>query len=562
LAEQRVRQVTLDQARSMSRQGGNDPGSAAGASACQALEAALRARMPRAQASTGMVRELVGRIARRLGLSDAEVVVGDLSARVRDIGMLALPDSVVFATGALTPVEWEHLNQHPVIGSELLSGIAVTESLAPVVRAHHERWDGEGYPDGLRGESIPVLSRIIAVCDAFVAIATDRPHRRGIGPEAALEHVTQQRATQFDPAAVEALAREITGIAPHSVHPRRAQPNAAARPAPSRGSLLRVIEELDVMPAFAPARERLLAATAEGAPPADGNVVSMIESDIGLTVAVLRQAQQSGRTITNVADAVGALDQPGLHDVAERCPAAAFPWRTSQEAAIHHLRVHAQAVVRAADRIAQHAEPDRRDDLIAAALLHDIGKLALSRSGRTELGDDAAVTPEHRAEQERRRFGLDHASLGGLLLDRWQLPRQLVSTVAAHHTADGEQTPATMLRLADAAAHLAQGHAVERRVILRLAAACRMDPRTLREVLFDLPHTGGSRRRRAQPSPLTQRETSVLRLLADGNVYKEIAAELNLSTSTVRSHLQNIYGKLEVSDRAQAVLTATERGWI
>ena len=87
-------------------------------------------------------------------------------------------------------------------------------------------------------------------------------------------------------------------------------------------------------------------------------------------------------------------------------------------------------------------------------------------------------------------------------------------------------------------------------------------PQGLRDVLFDLPHAGGSQRRRAEQSPLSDRETAVLRILADGKVYKVIAAELGVSISTVRTHLHNVYTKLGVDDRAQAVLRATELGWI
>jgi DNA-binding NarL/FixJ family response regulator len=98
--------------------------------------------------------------------------------------------------------------------------------------------------------------------------------------------------------------------------------------------------------------------------------------------------------------------------------------------------------------------------------------------------------------------------------------------------------------------------------MLRLARVCALSPVALRNVLFDLPQAGGSRRWRADPSPLSSRETEVVHLLAEGKVYKQIASELGLSTSTVRSHLHKVYAKLEVGDRAQAVIRATEMGWI
>jgi DNA-binding NarL/FixJ family response regulator len=111
-------------------------------------------------------------------------------------------------------------------------------------------------------------------------------------------------------------------------------------------------------------------------------------------------------------------------------------------------------------------------------------------------------------------------------------------------------------------AHDAQGDTVDRNNMLRLAHVCGMSATALRDVLFDLPRSGGSQRRRAESSPLSDRETATLRILAEGKVYKTIALELGVATSTVRSHLHSVYAKLGVDDRAQAVLRATEMGWI
>jgi DNA-binding NarL/FixJ family response regulator len=111
-------------------------------------------------------------------------------------------------------------------------------------------------------------------------------------------------------------------------------------------------------------------------------------------------------------------------------------------------------------------------------------------------------------------------------------------------------------------AHHVQGDAVDRKTMLRLANTCGLTAATLRDVLFDLPRSGGSDRRRAEPNPLSSRETEVLRLLAQGKLYKVIGAELGVSTSTIRTHLHSTYRKLGVADRAQAVLKATEMAWI
>jgi putative nucleotidyltransferase with HDIG domain len=538
-----------------------------------ALEAALYTRAPGVHASTPLVRQLALKVSRQAGLDAHGEALLDLAVRVRDVGMLGLPDNVVLVTTALSPADWELVNQHPALGEKVLVQLSVVASAAQIVRAHHERWDGGGYPDASQGEAIPVLSRVIATCDAFVAMASDRPHRRGIGAEVALEHVCQERGAQFDPQMVDALVAVLSGTRV----PRARKRGAIAARAASRDGeavqrsprgphdLAGAIAEFDVVPAFAPAHERVLAAsTANNMSP--GELVAAIECDIGLTVAVLRRAQSisSRAPIANVADAVAALGAADIEETIVGLPRAEFPWRTSQlEVLMHHSRVHAQAVARAADRIVREVNPSQRDDVLAAALLHDIGKLVLGRAlPEYDSTTERTTTPERRVRQEQQAWGMDHASLGGVLLRRWGLPKGLVSTVASHHSAEANNELATYVRLADMVAHQAQGDHVDRAGMLRSAHVCGMSAHMLRDVLFDLPHSGGSQRRRAEPSSLSRRETAVLRVLAQGKVYKVIAIELGMATSTVRTHLHNVYAKLGVDDRAQAVLRATEMGWI
>jgi putative nucleotidyltransferase with HDIG domain len=553
----------------------SDPGSAAWVGA--ALEAALHARAPAAYASTPLLCQLAGRVARKLDIEAPSRELLDVAMRVRDIGMIALPDSVLLATAPLSPADWELVNRHPIIGQELLEALSVVAPAGAIVRAHHERWDGDGYPDGLHGDEIPLLSRVIATCDTFVAIARDRPHRRGMGAEAALELIMQERGGQFDPVTVDALAvslpghggpAPVSGGAP-AVGTSR-PPARTARPyttqAPGRRlDLTTRIAEFDDVPALAPGYERALAASGPGAAMV-GELIAAVEGDIGLTVAVLRRAQAiDGRhPIDNVADAVIALGSAETVAAIKPLPRAEFPWRTSHlEVLMHRSLVHAQAVARATDRIANDLDLVNRDSVLVAALLHDIGKLVLGRAISSYTGDsDRTTTPEARVRLEQRAWAVDHAALGGLLVRRWGLPERLAETVAVHHSAQAESDVATYVRLADMVAHHAQGDAVDRAKMLDLTQLCGLTPHALREILFDLPHSGGSDRRRAGPSPLSQRETSVLRRLAEGKVYKVIAVELGVATSTVRSHLQRVYTKLAVDDRAQAVLLATEMGWI
>jgi putative nucleotidyltransferase with HDIG domain len=538
------------------------------------LEAALRARAPEVHAGTALVRKLAVQVTRQMGLDPRQRAAVDVCAQVRDIGMIALPDAVVLNTGSLSPSDWALLNRHAVLGAELLESIPPMAGVAEIVRAHHERWDGEGYPDGLVGEAIPLASRVVAVCDAFVSIATDGPHRPGVGAEGALAYLHEHRGSQFDPNVVDCLVAAITrsGKAPRRAATGRGVPAPAEAqaetPPASEGRSRRLstaIAEFGAIPAFGPACERVLTALAFGSPVDRSELVTAVESDTGVTVAVLRRAQTVSRDtpIVNVARALEILTSDEIHAAIASLPRLAFPWHTGFEALLLRSRIHAQSVARAADRLAQVLRPFDTDDLVAVALLHDVGKLLLARAQPEYLTATAGRgTPEELVRLERREFGIDHASLGGLMLERWGLTESLVTAVAGHHTSMSGGSAAAFIRLADMVAHHAQGGAVDRSVMLRLAGACQLSVKTLRDVVFDLPHSGGSQRRRAERSPLSTRESAVLRLLAEGKRNVDIAGELDLSVSTVRTHLHNVYAKLKVPDRAQAVLRATEMAWI
>jgi putative nucleotidyltransferase with HDIG domain len=144
-------------------------------------------------------------IARVLGApfaGDPEVEFGFL---LHDVGKVAVPDSILFKTGKLTAEEYALIERHPVIGSEILRGVDFLAEAVQVVRHHHERWDGSGYPDGLRGEEIPLSARVFAVADALDALTTDRPYRPAVGFPDARAEIARVSGTQFDPSVVAAF---------------------------------------------------------------------------------------------------------------------------------------------------------------------------------------------------------------------------------------------------------------------------------------------------------------------------------------------------------------------
>src|SRR4051794_38487043 len=331
--------------------------------------------------------------------------------------------------------------------------------------------------------------------------------------------------------------------------------------------LTAAFEALEVYPALAESRDRLLALIAEENP-STGDVVRAIESDVALVIAVLRLANgvDSPRRgqVESIVAAVEVLSPESVQALATNTETFEFFERArTWDAAPERFRLHAVAVQRAADRLAAASSYAHRDRLLVASLLHDVGKLVLMhaypRYPRQVPGP--ARPPEERLHHERRELGVDHALVGGVLARRWNLPRTLASAIERHHAEDA-QGDAAYVRLADMLAHYSQGSPVSSPELLRAARVIGFGPSELRAVLYDLPYPSQDRPRAVEPCPLSGREVDVLKRLAQGMVYKQIAYELSLSTSTVRTHLHNIYGKLGAVDRAQAVLHATERGWL
>jgi HD-GYP domain-containing protein (c-di-GMP phosphodiesterase class II) len=152
------------------------------------------------------VAELARATGSRLGLSDEELEHVRLTALLHDVGKVAIPDSILHRQGPLRDEEWEYMRRHTLIGERIISAAPALVSVAKFVRSTHERWDGTGYPDALVGEQTPLVSRVVAVCDAYHAMTSQRPYRSQFDSERALAEILDCSGRQFDPAVVEAFA--------------------------------------------------------------------------------------------------------------------------------------------------------------------------------------------------------------------------------------------------------------------------------------------------------------------------------------------------------------------
>ncbi len=184
------------------------------------LLSALAQRDPHLTDHLADVERLAADTARAIGLTEDAVELIALGAELHDVGKVAIPEAILQKPGPLDEHEWTLMRGHTLAGEQILAASPALAPVAPLVRSSHERWDGRGYPDGLAGSSIPLGARVIAVCDSYDAMTSDRSYRRAMSEEVALAELRAGAGSQFDPQVVAAFLRV------------REQPSAAVRPAP------------------------------------------------------------------------------------------------------------------------------------------------------------------------------------------------------------------------------------------------------------------------------------------------------------------------------------------
>jgi diguanylate cyclase (GGDEF)-like protein len=183
-----------------------------GNQATSALVQALQEREPGIGQHLHDVAELVRLTAAALGLGGEDLEEVVRAAELHDVGKVAVPDAILSKPGPLSEAEWGFMREHTIVGDRILSAAPALEGVAKLVRASHERYDGRGYPDQLRGEEIPLGARIVTVCDAFNAMTSDRPYRPALAVQDALDELHRCAGRQFDPAVVRAFSLIVSGI--------------------------------------------------------------------------------------------------------------------------------------------------------------------------------------------------------------------------------------------------------------------------------------------------------------------------------------------------------------
>jgi diguanylate cyclase (GGDEF)-like protein/putative nucleotidyltransferase with HDIG domain len=178
----------------------------------EALALAIEAKDHTTHEHLRRVRVYAVEVGKQLGLSGHELEALKAAALLHDIGKLAVPEHIISKPGRLTQEEFEKMKIHPVVGAEILERVSFPYPVAPIVRAHHEKWDGSGYPYGLRGEEIPIGARILSAVDCLDALASHRQYRRALGLEEAMEEVAALAGKSFDPKVVLVLKEQYVGL--------------------------------------------------------------------------------------------------------------------------------------------------------------------------------------------------------------------------------------------------------------------------------------------------------------------------------------------------------------
>jgi HD-GYP domain-containing protein (c-di-GMP phosphodiesterase class II) len=174
------------------------------------------------------VRELVEAVSRRLGHEQDAVEMAGITADLHDVGKMAIPRAILDKPGALNDEEWAFMRRHTLIGERIVAAAPALADVALAVRATHERWDGDGYPDGLAAGGIAPAARVVAVCDAFDAMISERPYSASRATSDAVIEIKRCAGTQFDPVVVDAFEQVLTE--------RLADPTTTAENEPRSGS--------------------------------------------------------------------------------------------------------------------------------------------------------------------------------------------------------------------------------------------------------------------------------------------------------------------------------------
>jgi diguanylate cyclase (GGDEF)-like protein/putative nucleotidyltransferase with HDIG domain len=253
----------------------------------EALALAIEAKDHTTHDHLQRVRIYAMELAKDLGLTPDETEALQAASVLHDIGKLAVPEHIISKPGKLTPEEFEKMKIHPIIGAEILEQVEFPYPVVPIVSAHHEKWDGSGYPNGLKGEAIPIGARILAAVDCLDALASDRQYRRALPLDEAMARVVQDSGKSFDPRVVEVLHRryiELEKLA--NAQPPRTPTKLSTDIKVERGSAPAAGFAESEIPATQPPEQRLDYLSSIAAARQEAQMLFELSHDLGKSLSV------------------------------------------------------------------------------------------------------------------------------------------------------------------------------------------------------------------------------------------------------------------------------------
>ena len=354
-------------------------------------------------------------IGRRMRLDGAKLEQISLAAILHDIGKMGTPDAILLKPTPLTDEERAIMQTHPERGARMLAGVPEMEDVSAAIRHHHEHWDGSGYPEGLKGDMIPLASRIILVADAYDAMTSPRPFRNAYSHETAVSQLEEMSGIHFDPEVVRAFC-ELDGLAKI----RKGISEAA------RGGASWLSAVMPVNAGFM----------------SHADLIGYVLSEPALAASVLREANSTGgfAPTSNLELACERLGEEQLRSIfARTCGNNPSGFDDS------HFKLHSLRCAVAARLLAEQTGVIAPDEAYALGLLHDIGELLLCSLFPEEMENLIWLDEDARLEREIATFGVDHAQIGQWNLEAFGLPRSLGAIVQTHHDAMRINAPAALL---------------------------------------------------------------------------------------------------------------------
>lgn len=384
-----------------------------------------------------------------------------------DIGMVYIPMEVIHKPDKLTPEEMELVKEHPKIAEKILQHLSLFKNILPIIRHHHEAYDGGGYPDGLSGEQIPIGARIIAIADSYDAMLSERPHRDALSKTDALEQLRQRGGKTFDPRLVEEFNRFIIS--------REESVPAESESAPAKNESAPKSEEgakrevniisgavRDVVVAFKKGRIELpvfpvvIQKIQEVIKSPDctlDDVAKFIEQDQVLTLRLLNVANSAHYGgLGKIQKVKQAVTRIGIMETQQIVSAIAMKSifvtdDVQVKNMMEKLWIHTIATASLASAIGRRSKEKDLDMLFTLGLTHDVGKVLLLYALTMIFSKKGKTQPLNVEDVIQSIQGI-HASFGGALLQRWEFPEPMINAVATHETPEiASHTPKVILIL-------------------------------------------------------------------------------------------------------------------